>query len=96
MFRLRAPPARRYDDGVLMLCDAHGLALALGLAEMRIRAPTWMYFGVGMRDRDAVRALCDRLAAERRAGRRVGRVGPRERQVSRHGCIVAAAWEPER
>ncbi len=63
-FGFGARPARRYDDGVLMLYDANGFALALGLAEERIAPPTWMHFGVGMRDRDAVRALRDRLAAD--------------------------------
>ena len=63
-FGFGARPARRYDDGVLMLYDASGFALALGLAEKRIAPPTWMHFGVGMRDRDAVRALRDRLAAD--------------------------------
>jgi catechol 2,3-dioxygenase-like lactoylglutathione lyase family enzyme len=62
-FGFGARPARRYDDGVLMLYDANGFALALGLAEERM-PPAWMHFGVGMRDRDAVRGLRDRLAAD--------------------------------
>jgi catechol 2,3-dioxygenase-like lactoylglutathione lyase family enzyme len=51
-FGFGARPARRYDDGVLMLYDAKGFALALGLAEERIAPPTWMHFGLGMRDRE--------------------------------------------
>ena len=84
-FGFGARPARRYDDGVLMLYDAKGFALALGLAEERIAPPTWMHFGVGMRDREAVRALPRR--GRRRAGRRVGRAGLRERQVPRPGRL---------
>jgi catechol 2,3-dioxygenase-like lactoylglutathione lyase family enzyme len=63
-FGFGARPARRYDDGVLMLYYAKGFALALGLAEERITPPTWMHLGLGMRDREAVRALRDLLAAD--------------------------------
>ena len=38
-FGFGARPARRYDDGVLMLYDAKGFALALGPAEERIAHP---------------------------------------------------------
>jgi catechol 2,3-dioxygenase-like lactoylglutathione lyase family enzyme len=97
-FGFGARPARRYDDGVLMLYDANGFALALGLAEKRIASPTWMHFGVGMRDRDAVRALRDRLAAD---GVELVEEWDEPDYVSvkcrdPDGYIVEAAWEPER
>ena len=97
-FGFGARPARRYDDGVLMLYDAKGFALALGLAEERIAPPTWMHFGVGMRDREAVRALRDRLAAD---GVELVEVWDEPDYVSVRcrdpdGYIVEAAGEPER
>jgi catechol 2,3-dioxygenase-like lactoylglutathione lyase family enzyme len=106
-FGFGARPARRYDDGVLMLYDANGFALALGLAEERIAPPTWMHFGVGMRDRDAVRALRDRDAVralrDRLAADGVELVEEWDEPdyVSvkcrdPDGYIVEAAWEPER
>ena len=39
-----ARPARRYDDGVLMLYNAAGFALALG-PKPPIAPPEWMHFG---------------------------------------------------
>jgi catechol 2,3-dioxygenase-like lactoylglutathione lyase family enzyme len=42
-FGARAP--RRYDDGVLMLHDAGGFALALGPADGPVEPPAWMHFG---------------------------------------------------
>jgi catechol 2,3-dioxygenase-like lactoylglutathione lyase family enzyme len=57
-------PPRRYDDGVLMLYDAKGFALALGPSDNAIAPPSWMHFGVGLQDRDAVIRLRDRLAAD--------------------------------
>jgi catechol 2,3-dioxygenase-like lactoylglutathione lyase family enzyme len=44
-FGFGARPARRYDDGVLMLYDANGFALALGPAQEPIGRPGWMHFG---------------------------------------------------
>jgi catechol 2,3-dioxygenase-like lactoylglutathione lyase family enzyme len=97
-FGFGARPARRYDDGVLVLYDANGFALALGRAEERVAPPTWMHFGVGMRDRDAVRALRDRLAAH---GVELVEAWDEPDYVSvkcrdPDGYIVEAAWEPER
>jgi catechol 2,3-dioxygenase-like lactoylglutathione lyase family enzyme len=57
-------PARRYDDGVLMLYNAAGFALALGPDGEQIARPSWMHFGIALPDRDAVLALRDRLAAD--------------------------------
>src|SRR5215211_5313033 len=63
-FGFGARPARNYDDGVLMLYDAAGFALALGPTEEPIVRPSWMHFGMSLPDREAVLALCDRLAAD--------------------------------
>jgi len=60
-----ARPPRRYDDGVLMLYDAKGFALALGPARDEVSRPDWMHFGIALPDRDAVLALRDRLVADR-------------------------------
>jgi catechol 2,3-dioxygenase-like lactoylglutathione lyase family enzyme len=57
-------PSRRYDDGVLMLYDANGSALALGPIEPEQPAPSWMHFGVRLASRDAVLALRNRLALD--------------------------------
>ena len=97
-FGFGARSARRYDDGVRMLYNAKGFALALGLAEERIPPPTWMHFGVRMRDREAVRALGDRLAAD---GVELVEEWDEPDYVSvkcrdPDGYIVEAAWEPER
>src|SRR3954452_7546849 len=63
-FGFGARRARRYGDGVLMLYNAAGFALALGPSDGQIARPSWMLFGVGLPDRDAVIALRDRLAAD--------------------------------
>ena len=71
-----------------MLYNAKGFALALGLAEEGIAPPTWMHFGVGMRDREAVRALRDRLAADGvELVEEWDGAGLRERQVPRPGRL---------
>ena len=62
-FGFGARPARRYGDGVLMLYDADGFALALGAAREPVAPPAWMHFGVALADAGAVRALGERLAA---------------------------------
>jgi catechol 2,3-dioxygenase-like lactoylglutathione lyase family enzyme len=63
-FGFGARPARRYDDGVLMLYNAAGFALALGRREEPIARPSWMHFGIGLPHRDAVLALRDRLSPD--------------------------------
>lgn len=60
-FGFGARPARRYDDGVLMLYDADGFALALGPTTQPVTRPTGMHFGTGLPTRQAVLALRDRL-----------------------------------
>ena len=91
-------PARRYDDGVLMLYDAKGFALALGRAQEPVSPPGWMHFGVGLPDRDAVLALRDRIAAD---GVELVEEWDEPDYVSvkcrdPDGYIVEAAWEPRR
>jgi catechol 2,3-dioxygenase-like lactoylglutathione lyase family enzyme len=57
-------PPRRYDDGVLMLYNANGFALALGPTNEPVIVPRWMHFGIALPDRHAVLALRDRLARD--------------------------------
>ena len=59
-----ARPARRYEDGVLMLYNASGFALALGPTDEPVTAPKWMHFGIALHDRAAVLTLRDRLIAD--------------------------------
>jgi catechol 2,3-dioxygenase-like lactoylglutathione lyase family enzyme len=63
-FGFGAEPARRYDDGVLMLYDARGFALALGPADEPVRLPRFLHFGIGLPSRQAVLAFRDRLVAD--------------------------------
>jgi catechol 2,3-dioxygenase-like lactoylglutathione lyase family enzyme len=95
-FGFGAKPARRYDDGVLMLYDVQGFALALGPADAPIGRPAWMHFGVGLPDRAAVLALRDRLAGD---GVELVEVWDEPDYVSvkcrdPDGYIVEASWEP--
>jgi catechol 2,3-dioxygenase-like lactoylglutathione lyase family enzyme len=97
-FGFGARPSRRYDDGVLMLYNAAGFALALGPSEKSIARPAWMHFGIGLPHRDAVLALRDRLAAN---GIELVEEWDEPDYVSvkcrdPDGYIVEAAWEPDR
>ena len=90
-------PGRRYADGVLMLYNAAGFALALGPTEP-IDRPAWMHFGIGLPDRDGVLGLRDRLAAD---GVELVEEWDEPDYVSvkcrdPDGYIVEASWEPER
>ena len=96
-FGFGARPPRRYDDGVLMLYNAAGFALALGPADKEDARPSWMHFGVALPDRNAVLALRDRLAAD---GVELVEEWDEPDYVSvkcrdPDGYIVEAAWEPE-
>ena len=96
-FGFGARPARRYDDGVLMLYNAAGFALALGPSVEEITRPSWMHFGIGLPDRDAVLALRARLLAD---GVELVEEWDEPDYVSvkcrdPDGYIVEAAWEPE-
>jgi catechol 2,3-dioxygenase-like lactoylglutathione lyase family enzyme len=95
-FGFGAQPAQRYDDGVLMLYDAKGFALALGPTDAPIARPAWMHFGVGLPDRAAVFALRDRLAND---GVEIVDVWDEPAYVSvkcrdPDGYIIEASWEP--
>jgi len=94
-FGARAP--RRYDDDVLMLYNAAGFALALGPSAEPIPPPSWMHFGVGLGDRDAVLALRDRLVGD---GVELVEEWDEPEYVSvkcrdPDGYIVEASWEPQ-
>jgi catechol 2,3-dioxygenase-like lactoylglutathione lyase family enzyme len=95
-FGFGAKPARRYDDGVLMLYDAAGFSLALGPTDAPISRPAWMHFGVRLPDRAAVLALRDRVAAD---GVELVGFWDEPDYVSvkcrdPDGYIVEASWEP--
>lgn len=96
-FGFGAQPAREYDDGVVMLYDSRGFALALGPTDEPITRPGWMHFGVGLGDRDAVVRLRDRLAAD---GVELVGFWDEPDYVSvkcrdPDGYIVEASWEPD-
>jgi catechol 2,3-dioxygenase-like lactoylglutathione lyase family enzyme len=96
-FGFGARPARRYDDGVLMLYNDTGFALALGPRVEEIPRPLWMHFGIALPDRDAVLELRDRLA---RDGVELVDEWDEPEYVSvkcrdPDGYIMEASWEPE-
>ena len=95
-FRFGARAPRRYDDGVLMLYDASGFALALGPTNEPIAPPAWMHFGVSLPDRNAVLTFRDRLVAD---GVELVEHCDEPDYVSvkcrdPDGYIVEASWEP--
>ncbi len=80
-----------------MLYNAGGFALALRPSPEPIPRPSWRHFGVGLRDRDAVLALRDRLLSD-------GVELVEEWDVPEYvsvkcrdpdGYIVEASWEPQ-
>lgn len=96
-FGFGARAARRYDEGVLMVYNAAGFALALGPGVEQIARPSWMHFGIGLPDRDAVLALRDRLAGD---GVELVEEWDEPEYVSvkcrdPDGYIIEASWEPE-
>jgi catechol 2,3-dioxygenase-like lactoylglutathione lyase family enzyme len=96
-FGFDAEPARRYPDGVLMLYNAAGFALALGEVDEPIRLPPFLHFGIGLDAPEDVRALRDRLVAD---GVPVVEEWEEPDYVSvkcrdPDGYVVEAAWEPE-
>jgi catechol 2,3-dioxygenase-like lactoylglutathione lyase family enzyme len=97
-FGFGARPARRYGDGVLMLYNANGFALALGPAQEPVVRPTWMHFGVSLTDRASVISLRDRFAAD---GVELVEEWDEADYVSvkcrdPDGYIIEASWEPQR
>ena len=96
-FGFDAHPPRRYDDGVLMLYNAAGFALALGPTDEAITLPSFLHFGIGLPDRNAVLAFRDRLAAD---GVPIVEEWDEPDYVSvkcsdPDGYVVEAAWEPD-
>ena len=96
-FGFGARPAKVYDEGVLMLYNAAGVALALGVSSEPVDRPSWMHFGVGLRSREAVLALRDRFLDDG-----VELVGEWDEPTyvsvkcrDPDGYIVEASWEPE-
>jgi catechol 2,3-dioxygenase-like lactoylglutathione lyase family enzyme len=91
-----ARPSRVYDDGVLMLYDARGFALALGPYAEQVAPPPWLHFGTGLPSRDAVLALRDRFVAD---GVGIHEFWDEPDYVSvkvrdPDGYIVELSWEP--
>lgn len=90
-------PAREYDDGVLMLYDADGFALALGPTDEEVRFPSFLHFGRGVPTPDDVRAFRDRLV---RDGVEIVEEWEEPEYVSvkfrdPDGYVVEVSWEPE-
>jgi len=95
-FGFGARPARRYDDGVLMLYDEKGFALALGQVAGEITLPPFMHFGVGLASPDQVRALAQLLKAD---GVEIVERWEEPEYVSvkcrdPDGYVVECSWEP--
>jgi catechol 2,3-dioxygenase-like lactoylglutathione lyase family enzyme len=91
-----ARPAKRYDDGVLMLYNAAGFSLALRPSKEPIVRPSWMHFAIHLPSREAVLAHRDRLV---RAGVELVEESDGPAYVSvkcrdPDGYIVEASWEP--
>jgi catechol 2,3-dioxygenase-like lactoylglutathione lyase family enzyme len=96
-FGFGARPAKSYDDGVLMLYNDVGFALALGPSAEPVARPSWMHFGAGLPSREAVLALRDRLV---RDGVELADECDEPAYVSvkcrdPDGYIVEASWEPK-
>ena len=95
-FGFDAGPPRTYDDGVLMLYDAAGFALALGRTDEPIRTPSFLHFGRDAASPEEVRAFRERLAAD---GVPIVEEWEEPEYVSvkcrdPDGYVVEAAWEP--
>jgi catechol 2,3-dioxygenase-like lactoylglutathione lyase family enzyme len=96
-FGFDAEPAREYDDGVLMLYNADGFALALGPTDEEITLPRFLHFGIGVPSPDEVCAFADRLRAD---GVPIVEEWEEPDYVSvkcrdPDGYVVELAWEPE-
>lgn len=92
-----ASPAREYDDGVLMLYDARGFALALGPTAEPISFPLFLHFGTGLDSAEEVRAFRARLVAD---GVEIVGWWDEPDSVSvkfrdPDGYVVEVSWEPE-
>jgi len=88
--------SRRYPDGTLMLYNAEGFSLALGLVDVPIELPPFLHFGTTVGSADEVRAFRTRLAADGleivEAWEEPGYVSVKCRDPD--GYVVELAWEP--
>ena len=97
-FGFDAEPARRMDDGVLMLHDGHGFALALRETDEPISLPAFVHFGFrGAESPDEVRALRTLLERDRVP---IAEWSDEPAYVSvkcrdPDGYLVEHAWEPD-
>jgi catechol 2,3-dioxygenase-like lactoylglutathione lyase family enzyme len=96
-FGFDAAPPRRYSDGVLMLYNADGFALALGQTDEPLRLPRFLHFGVGLARPEEVRAFRDRLVSD---GVTIVEEWDEPDYVSvkcrdPDGYVVETAWEPD-
>jgi catechol 2,3-dioxygenase-like lactoylglutathione lyase family enzyme len=96
-FGFDAEPAREYDDGVLMLYNADGFALALGPTAEPIQVPHFLHFGMDAKSPDDVRSFAERL---RRDGVPIVEEWDEPDYVSvkcsdPDGYVVELAWEPD-
>ena len=96
-FGFDAAPARTYDDGVLMLYDADGFALALGPAEEPVMLPGFFHFGLGVSSPEEVRAVRARLETD---GVPIVEWYDEADYVSLKcrdpdGYVIQVAWEPD-
>ena len=91
-----AEPGLR-DDGVQMLRDAAGFALALGETDEPIVLPTFFHFGTGLASPEDVRTFRDRVVAD---GVEVVDWWDEPDYVSvkfrdPDGYVVEVSWEPD-
>ncbi len=89
--------AQTYPDGVIIVKDAHGFALAFGHDEGPARAPGFPHFGFEMAAAEAVRDLRARFIADGvelvEDEDDAGYVGFKCFDPDRH--VVEVAWEPD-
>jgi catechol 2,3-dioxygenase-like lactoylglutathione lyase family enzyme len=96
-FGFDAEPAERMDDGVLMLYDGQGFALALKETDEPVSVPAFLHFGFrGAESPDEVRALRARLE---RDGVPIAEWWDEPTYVSvkcrdPDGYVIELAWEP--
>jgi catechol 2,3-dioxygenase-like lactoylglutathione lyase family enzyme len=89
--------SRELDDGVLMVYDDRGFALALGPTDEPIAFPSFLHFGTGLGSPEDVRAFHERLGAD---GVEIVGWWDEPDYVSvkfrdPDGYVVEVSWEPE-
>lgn len=90
-----APP-REYSDGVLMLYNSEGFALALGPSEGPVLMPRFFHFGISLATPEDVRRFRDRVSAD---GVAIAEECDEPDYVSvkcldPDGYVVEVSWEP--